>query len=379
MALLTHAVLLQTTIFVVRPTISYRALELGVPTEWLGLLAACFTIVPLGLALFVGRLADQRGERQVLAIGALLLVIATVTLATLGNSVSFLVLGSVLLGCGHLFTMLGEQSLVAGRGGQKNLVGAFGRFTLAQSFGQAVGPSIVAVLGGSATQPDTHRLFTAGVAAAAMMALVTTSLRSSPKMAPGAATSTRAVRKVLGIPGMPVALVASLTVIASIDLLVVYLPVLGTERHLAASVVGALLVLRALASMASRFFLSSWTKRFGWRPLLLMSLAGSAATVALLPVGRVLPALAIVIVAAGLALGIGQPLTMAWVAQASPPEARGTALSLRLSGNRLGQTVIPSVAGLCAAGLGTAGVFWFIAGSLGLTGVLVRTVRTAKG
>lgn len=369
--------LLQAIVFVVRPTISYRALELGVRTEWLGVLAASFTIVPLGIALFAGRLADRRGERQVLILGALLLVFATLTFAALGSSLVVLVLGSVLLGCGHLFTMLGEQSLVAGGDVRENMVGAFGRFTLAQSFGQAVGPSVVAVLGGRATQPDTHRLFVAGAVIAALLALVTMALRSSPRAEHRAETSMKALRKVLSAPGLPMALVASLTVIATIDLLVVYLPVLGAEHHLAASVVGTLLVLRALASMFSRFFLSRWTQRFGGRSVLLASLAASAVTVALLPVFSGIIVVAIVIVAAGLALGVGQPLTMAWVAQAAPDDVRGTAISLRLSGNRLGQTVLPAVAGLCAAGLGTGGVFWVLALALAITGTLARTVRTS--
>lgn len=50
----------------------------------------------------------------------------------------------------------------------------------------------------------------------------------------------------------------------------------------------------------------------------------------------------------GLGLGLGQPVTLSWVAGAARRELRGTALELRVSGNRLGQTVLPAVVGLIA-------------------------------
>lgn len=376
--LITHAVLLQSTVFLVRPTISYRALEIGVSAPWLGTLAACFTIAPLGLALLAGRLADRRGERVVLAAGSVFAVAGVGLLLLAGGTLAGLVGGSVLLGCGHLFTMLGEQSLVASGG---DLVRAFGQFALAQSLGQAAGPLVVAALGGSGTHPDTTRLFAAGLVAAVAMAAVTVALRPPHRSARSAEQQTgpKALRTLLRVPGLPVAVLSSLTVIATIDLLVVYLPVLGAERGLSASTVGMLLVARALASMVSRVLLPGGTRRFGRRGMLLVSLAGSTAGVALLPAGHAVWVLLALVVFAGFALGVGQPLTMAWVADVAPPPLRGTALSLRLSGNRLGQTVLPAVAGLCAAGLGTAGVFWTLAASLGTTGVLTATARGGRG
>jgi MFS family permease len=66
--------------------------------------------------------------------------------------------------------------------------------------------------------------------------------------------------------------------------------------------------------------------------------------------------LVVVLTAMGLGLGIGQPLTMSWLTEQTPPYQRGVALSLRLAGNRVGQLSVPSLMGLVAAGLGAAGV-----------------------
>jgi hypothetical protein len=60
---------------------------------------------------------------------------------------------------------------------------------------------------------------------------------------------------------------------------------------------------------------------------------------------------------------------MSWLAEATPAGLRGRAMSLRLTGNRLGQVVVPSAAGLLAAGTGAAGVLVLTAASLTAAGV----------
>ena len=112
-AVLVHTVLLQAVTFIVRPTISYRALEVGVSPQWLGVIAASFTVVPLGLAVVAGRVTDRHGERVVLWVGAGLTAVAALVLLLAGTSVGVLVVSSMLLGSGQLLSMIGEQSVVA--------------------------------------------------------------------------------------------------------------------------------------------------------------------------------------------------------------------------------------------------------------------------
>jgi MFS family permease len=62
----------------------------------------------------------------------------------------------------------------------------------------------------------------------------------------------------------------------------------------------------------------------------------------------------------GLAMGVGQPVTMAWVSRISSPENRGLAISIRLTSNRFGQVVVPALAGVIAVG-GVGTVFLMLA------------------
>jgi MFS family permease len=379
--LLTHTFLVQTVTFVVRPTVSYRALELDVPAEWLGVLAASFTVAPLGFAVVAGRLTDRRGERLVLGLGAGLLLFGAAGLLAVGHSVAMLVTGSVLLGLGQLLSMIGEQSVVAGSTGARGFDEAFGRFTFATSIGQAVGPALVTAFGGSATLPDTDGLFLTATVVAAGLAVVTCFVRNTDRPSRSTTGGRSGLRVAFTVPGLGLAILASLAVIASVDLFVVYLPVLGTEQGLAASTVGALLTLRAIASMASRLLLGHLVRRIGRGRLLTVSIGLAAVSMGLLPVDVPVAVLALVVFVLGLGLGVGQPLTMAWIAEAAPPDVRATALSLRLTGNRLGQTLVPAAVGLLTSGPSVAGVFWATAGALGTTAAMAHagSVAEAKG
>jgi MFS family permease len=127
--------------------------------------------------------------------------------------------------------------------------------------------------------------------------------------------------------------------------------------------------------MTTRFFLGALVRRLGRERLLIGGIAVSALGMALLPVPMPLAALGVVVVIVGLALGVGQPLTLAWVTQAAPAPIRATAIGLRLTGNRLGQVLIPSGVGLVASAAGVAGVLWATAGAL----ALVAAVSAAGG
>jgi len=62
---------------------------------------------------------------------------------------------------------------------------------------------------------------------------------------------------------------------------------------------------------------------------------------------------------------------MSWVATRAPVEIRGTALGLRLSGNRFGQFALPALNGLIAGAAGLSIIFWCLGGLLCVSAALV--------
>jgi MFS family permease len=156
----------------------------------------------------------------------------------------------------------------------------------------------------------------------------------------------RAASNLLKKPGMFAAVFMSLAISSTADILVVFLPLYGNENQFSAFSIGVIISIRAATSMASRYFLGHLSARYSTKQLLVTSNAitvVACAAMALAPNPWV--------------LGVGQPLTMSLISQLTVPEERALAVSTRLTGNRLGQFVIPAGAGLLAAGSGTGAVF----------------------
>ncbi len=370
--LLVQSALTQALTFVLRPTIAYRALELDVAAAWLGALSACFALVPLALAVPSGHAVDRFGERRVMFAGASVIVAAGLSFVLLGDSIHGLVLGSVLLGTGHLGLMISQQATVANTVGPGRYDTAFGYYTFAASLGQALGPGLIVLIGGDRLIPDTGRIFLAATGMAVVLLGCTMLLPwSRPAAAAARATSGRVI-DLLRIPGLARALLTSCVVLAAVDITLVYLPALGEERGLKSGVIGFLLTLRAVSSMTTRLFLGWLSRLIGRRRLLIGSVVAAAVSIAAVAIPMPVWALALAVIVLGIGLGVSQPLTMSWLAEVAPPGSRGRAMSLRLTGNRLGQVLVPSVVGLIAGGFGVAAVLWVTAAGLGWVALAAR-------
>jgi MFS family permease len=377
--LLLHSVITQVITFVLRPTSAYRAIEVGVSPAWLGALTASFAVVPLVLAVPSGQATDRFGERRVMLAGAVLMTLSGVVFALERGGAAGLVVGSVVLGTGHLLSVVGQQAAVANTAGPGRFDTAFGYYTFAASLGQAIGPALITLLGGSGELPDTAPIFLTAAGLGVLLLATTAFLRVPAGDRATADASSRGMGSLLRLPGLLRALLVSCVVLAAVDITLVYLPALGTDRGLAAGAVGLLLTLRAVASMTSRLFLGRLVGVVGRRRLMVVSVALSAVSMAVVAVPLPPLALGALVVLMGLGLGVGQPLTMSWLAEVAPAGQRGRAMSLRLTGNRLGQVLIPSTVGLVAAGVGAAGVLAATAAALAAVGVAARRLAVDGG
>ncbi|MSY48925.1 MAG: MFS transporter, partial [Actinobacteria bacterium] len=152
--LLAHALFLQLATFVVRPAASYRAIELGVNPGLIGLIAASFAFLPLFAAVVIGRASDSGHNSAILIIGSTILIVAGFGFILFAHSVISLIILNLLLGLGHLMSVIGQQSKVA-QGDNSTLDSAFGLYTFAGSVGQTLGPVLIVIFGGDRIIPDT--------------------------------------------------------------------------------------------------------------------------------------------------------------------------------------------------------------------------------
>jgi MFS family permease len=105
-------VLTQAAMFLARPVTSYRALALGADERVIGLITASFAVVPLLVAVPLGRVADRRRPVGIL-VGGVVILVASYVLLGLAATLGELALWSALLGLDDLALMLAAQSLIA--------------------------------------------------------------------------------------------------------------------------------------------------------------------------------------------------------------------------------------------------------------------------
>ena len=375
--LLGHAFTIQLLTVLIRVTTAYRILELDLPVVWLGVVSGTFALLPVFLAVWVGRLIDRGHDARIAWIGSALMFGPTICFYLWPGTQYHLLAYTAVLGIGHLFIMASHQMLTVRAGGERGRDSAFGNFSVAQAIGQGVGPMIVGVIGGSAHLPPTHELYGYAVIGMAINFLIGFAIRPIPLASrPAKQTSRMPVRDLLKTPGLTTILLASIITITSSDLLSAYLPLLGTERQISVASIGIILSVRSLASIFSRFGFAAMIRIVGRRRLTVVTMVLAGLGFLGLASPLPLPGLYVASAIMGVGLGISSTLSVSSIAEIVTPASRGTAMTLRITGNRIGQVLVPIAASFIAAAAGAAGVLAIISATLiGSAWAVQRTQR----
>ena len=372
--------LLQAVYHAVRVLVSYRVLALGGDAVTIGIVTALFSLAPLLVAVRIGRAVDRRHAAAVLRTGVVLTSLGVLVIAMSGDLI-VLALGNVVLGFGQILVTVAAQGFITLLSPPGELDRGFAGLTLGVSIGQAVGVPLVGLIAAGSSDggvvETTLALTVMGVVSLAAVPFAWP-IRERPQAAePPSKGDRQSVFSMISTTGMRPAVFSSLVVLASVDVVVAYLPVLGHEFGFSVLLVSLLLTARTAASIVSRAFLPWLLTRVSRQKLLISATLCSALPTALLPFVPDPVWMALLLVVAGFFWGIGQPLTMTWVAGLVTAANRAAALSLRLTGNRLGQVLIPLAAGAAAGVAGTSSIFVITGGLLGTAAVSTwRAVST---
>jgi len=372
--LLLSSAITQGAIYVIRPMMIYRAIELDATATVIGFIAAIYALFPVLLALSFGRIAGRIGEGRFVIIGTFFIGVSAVALIV-ADSLIVVAIGAALSGLAHLACMVGGQTMVALKSPTDKYDEYFGKYTFSASLGQMLGPILATLVAGSTgvIPQSTSAAFALALALSALaMVPVVSWRRDAPTVIAehGNKGTLRAAGALLKKPGMFAAIFTSLAISSTADILVVFLPLYGSENQFSAFSIGVIISIRAATSMTSRYFLGSLSARFSTKQLLVGSNVLSVVACAAMAFAPNPITLGVIVAIAGFSLGIGQPLTMSMVSQLTIPQERALAVSTRLTGNRLGQFIVPAGAGLLATGSGTGAVF------IGLSLLLALTFLT---
>ena len=373
---LLNSLLIQAGIYVVRPIITYKSVDLGADAALVGLIGATFALAPLILAIQVGRFVDKGRAGLAMMLGSLLLVLTTFALLFI-NSIPLLMLAMPSLGMGHLLIMVGGQTLIANRSSASQYEKNFGLLTFYASVGHAIGPLAGGWLADSGevnVNANAAFLFALGLFVAAVIGTIALSTRKeNPK--PKEDIERAKVREVLAVPTFKSAMFVASATTAVVDVVLIFLPLYGREIGLSVTDIGILLAIRSIFSLAVRLVLGQISTKLGLRRLLSWGSIVTMVSMVALGLTANFWLIALIMAISGFTMGVGQPATMAWVSRISSPDSRGLAIAVRLSANRLGQVTMPALAGV-VAGASTAGVFYMLAALQAAS--IVATVTSLK-
>ena len=128
-----------------RPTMTYRALSLGASPLEIGLIQSAFSIVPALTAVAIGRWIDRVGESRYLMLSLRTLAVGSLV-AFFAPGLLILGLAQVVLGLGQIIYLLASQSLVANHGPRESREARYGHYFTVTSLGQLAGPAIAAAI-----------------------------------------------------------------------------------------------------------------------------------------------------------------------------------------------------------------------------------------
>ncbi|MFM1784967.1 MAG: hypothetical protein RLZZ579_1244, partial [Actinomycetota bacterium] len=155
----------QAGVYVVRPMMTYRTVDLGADPWLVGVVGATFALAPLLFAIPLGRWADRGRDGTSLFLGSVLLICINIAMLFM-QSIPWLLVAMPILGIGHLLVMVGGQAMIANRSPDSNLEKNFGLLTFYASLGHAFGPLVagfIADRGGIKVDTNAALMFSIGL------------------------------------------------------------------------------------------------------------------------------------------------------------------------------------------------------------------------
>src|SRR5882672_10299408 len=154
-----------------RVLVALSALHLGANAFTVGVLAALFSVFPLLLAVYAGRVSDRMGVRTPIILGSAGMALGLL-LPALHDAPFTLFACPTLIGLGQIFVQVSIQNAVGSIGGASARAGNFGTFSLGASVSTFIGPSLAGFSIDALGFRSTHFVLASMSIAVVMLALL---------------------------------------------------------------------------------------------------------------------------------------------------------------------------------------------------------------
>lgn len=348
--------------------VALYAYDLGANPLTIGILFAMYSVFPIFLSVYAGKLSDRYGPRKPMLFGATGLGLGLL-LPYLFPQLATLFVSALLIGLCYIFYTVAVQHTIGALGEPSERTRNYSVFSMGVGITALIGPTAA----GFAIDLMDHRstyLMLGSLPVLALLALI-----GKPDIVPSVAHKSKPKGEqhfldlVRNAPLRRVLITAAL-IETGLELFNFFVPIYARSIGFSASQVGILMGAFAVALLVVRTFMPALCRRHTEERVLSASLYLAAATYLVYPYVSSFPALLATSFVLGLGLGCGAPLSLVLAYNRSPPGRSGEAIGIRQTINKATETAMPIVFGSIGTVL-IAAAFWMDAGMLAVGAWLI--------
>ena len=333
-----------------------HALHLGVDPFTVGVIMALWALVPMLIALYVGRLVDRVGPRVPMLFGTIG-VVAALLVPYFFSGVIALIVMVVAVGTAFQFFFVPTQGITGALGGPEHRARNYSLLAVGFSIASFLGPLIAGFSIDYIGYQEAYLMLAAPGIAAAILLVWKGGLLPKAAVKTGDEQKKTSSLDLLRIGRLRDAIVASGLISIAWDLYLFYFPIYGHSIGLSASVIGMIISTFAAAVFTIRIALPAMVKRWGEFEILLYAIGFAGVVFVLFPFLQNPFLLAAASFLLGLGCGVGQPMSMSLIYSLSPAGRSSEGAGLRVMFNHFTHLVVPIAFGGIGTVFGFAPVF----------------------
>jgi MFS family permease len=351
--------------------ITLYAIDLGASPFTIGLLFSMYSLFPIFLSLYAGRLSDRYGFPKPMLIGSIGLL-GGLLLPYIYPTMAALYASALMIGMCYIFYIVSVQHLIGSFGTGEARTRHFSHYSLGIGLTALLGPTVTGFAIDSAGYGSTYLIL------ALFPVLPILVLAIYPRVLPRlhgrkekrAEEQQKTMDLVRNVP-LRRALVTAGILETGSELANFLLPIYGHSIGLSASQIGIAMGVYATAMLAVRLIMPWLVRRSSEERVLSLSLFFAGVACLAFPFADGFVPLLVMSFLLGLALGCGAPISLVLAYNRSPAGRSGEAIGLRQTVNKTTEVVMPIVFGSISTALGMFPVFMLDAVMLAYGGILM--------
>jgi MFS family permease len=354
-----------------RVVISLYAIQFGATPFEIGILFSMYSVFPVVLSVYAGKISDRLGFRRPMLFGAFGLMMGLL-LPFVFPRLAALYASAVLIGMCYIFYTVSVQHLIGAAGEGHERTRNYSIFSLGIAVTAMLGPMSAGFAIDLIGHRSTYLMLALLPALPFLALLVFPKLVPRPHVKGGEERHGQRVMDLVRDPPLRRALIAAGLVETGLELFNFFLPIYGHYSGLSATQIGICMGAFAAALLLVRGLMPILTRRSSEEAVLSGSLFLAGATALIFPLVSSFALLMLMSFVLGLGLGCGSPLSMILAYNRAPAGRSGEAMGLRQTVNKATEVIMPVIFGSLSTALGMSPVFWMEALILAWAGVLTR-------